>query len=126
MYQAAVVEFPFVADLTVRQKGRVAKLWDHLAELRKVVEEKGMVIPQHMAANLLDLSKQRIGQLVDDGRLESIEMHGVRYVTEESVVAFAKEERRNGRPPKSLDMSKRELFKLSVQTARTGYKNTSK
>jgi hypothetical protein len=100
MFDAATTEFPFVGALPKREKSKLGKVWDHFAQVRAIVAEKGMLVPQHLVANLLGLSKQRIGQLVDDGRLEGVDVHGTRYITEVSVVAFAKVERRRGRPVK--------------------------
>jgi hypothetical protein len=100
MFNAPLTEFPFVETLPKREKSKLAKLWDHLAEVKRIVEEKGAVLPQHLVADLLGISKQRVGQIIDDGRFEAVMIHGTRYVTESSVVAFAKEERRVGRPVK--------------------------
>jgi len=124
MFNAAITEFPFVETLPKREKTKLAKLWDHLAAVKRIIDEKGTVLPQHMVADLLDLSRSRIGQLIDDGRLEAVEIHGFRYVTETSVVSFAKEERKNGRPTKPLD--NRQLWKSSLSTGRMIVENSSK
>jgi hypothetical protein len=125
MFDAAITEFPFVETLPKRKQSKLAGLWAHLSEVKRIMNEKGVVLPQHMVAGLLGLSKTRIGQLIDDGRLDSVAIHGMRYVTENSVVAFAKEERKNGRPIKAVD-SKRELWKSSMSSAREMVKESSK
>jgi hypothetical protein len=125
MYQASITEFPFVHEMPKREKSKLAKLWDHLAAVRAIVAEKGTVLPQHMVADLLDISRARVGQLVDDGRLEAVQIHGIRYVTADSVEACAKIERRiTGRPPRKLDNVA--LWKTSLSNARHIVENTSK
>ena len=116
MYQAAVTEFPFVEALPKREKSKLSKLWDELKEVKRLADEKGVIVPQHMAAGLLGLSKQRIGQLIDDGRLEGILIHGTRFVTENSIREFAGTERKAGRPPKIA--TNKELWRLSLDTCR--------
>jgi hypothetical protein len=124
MFDAVITEFPFVETLPKREKSKLAKLWDHLAEVRSVTAEKGPIIPQVMAADLLSLSRSRIGQFVDEGRLEAVEIHGVRYVTADSVEAYAKVERLNGRPLKQL--TKRQMWRSSLASGRIIAENTSK
>lgn len=124
MFNAAITEFPFVETLPKREKSKLGKLWDHLSTVKQIVDEKGLILPQHMVADLLDLSRARVGQLIDDGRLEAVVVHGVRYVTEVSVVSFAKEERKTGRPLKCLD--NQGIWQASVSAARRAFKNTSK
>jgi DNA-directed RNA polymerase subunit F len=98
MYEAQIMEMPFVADLPKREKSKLRKLWDGLSELSKVAEEKGMLIQQSVAAKLLDVSPQRVNDLVKLGRLEIYVFNGVPLVTENSVVDYAKSERKAGRP----------------------------
>lgn len=95
-YVAEALEFPFVASLPKREKTKLAKLWEHLSEARAIVKEKGMIIPQHLAAQLVGVSRQRIFTLANEGRLECIEFGGVRYVTEDSLVTFAQSQRKIG------------------------------
>jgi hypothetical protein len=125
MFNAAITEFPFVETMPKREKSKLAKLWAHLSAVRAIVAEKGTLLPQHMVADMLNLSRSRVGQLVDDGRLEAVEIHGVRYVTADSVEACAKIERKiTGRPPKLVD--NRELAKASLTAARDILQKTSK
>jgi hypothetical protein len=126
MFNASQLEMPYIGSLTVKEKSKVAKLWEHLTEVRKITEQKGTILPQHLVADILQISKQRVGQLVDDGRLEAVEVHGVRYVTADSVEVCAKTERnsKGGRPRKSLD--NRALWKASLESAKDIVKNSSK
>lgn len=98
MYKADVLEMPFMDALPKRQKSKVEKVWDALKELAAVESQHGRLIPQSIAAKLLNVSRQRTNELVDLGRLESFEVFGVRMVTENSVVSFAQSERKSGRP----------------------------
>jgi len=55
-----------------------------------------MLVPVQLAADLADVSKQRIHELMRDGRLHRINVHGKPFVTEKSFVAWATSERANG------------------------------
>jgi len=116
MYEAVAPEFPFVEAMPKRDKSRWQKVWDHFNELRSVVAQKGMLVPQHLAAAVLGVSRQRVHVLVNEGRLEAVEVDGYRYVTEQSVVAFADTERKVGRPLKVPSNS--ELWKISLEHGR--------
>lgn len=124
MFKADAIEFPFVSSIPKREKTRVQRVWDHFQEVKAIVAEKGMVLPQHLVAELLGLSRQRIGHLADEGRFESVEIGGVRYLTERSVVAFASIERKAGRPPKTP--SNAELWQGAKSAALGILKVTSK
>jgi hypothetical protein len=124
MHEAAISEFPFVAELPKREKSKLEKVWDHLAEVRAVTAQRGPVIPQIMAAHLLNIGRARVGQLVDDGKLETVLVNGVRYVTADSVEAWAKSNRGKGGRPRKV--SNLELAKASLEGAREIFKNTSK
>jgi hypothetical protein len=102
METAKLREFPFVAKLPKGGKGRVARLMDVLAELERVTNEKGPVMPQALAADILGVSTQRVGQILDDGRLQGVQVGRCRFVIVSSFKEFAKEERKTGRPPKVL------------------------
>lgn len=96
----AAAEFPFVETLPKREKSKLAMMWEQARRLSQIIEEVGALVPQHLVAEVLGVSKQRVGQFVDEGRLENVEFCGVRYCTERSVLAFAKIERKiTGRPP---------------------------
>jgi len=98
MQNAEVLEFPYVATLAKAERSVVRKVWDHFQELREIVKEKGLLVPQHLAAELLGVSKQRVCTLCNEGRFEIVNVGGHRYLTENSLVAYAKEERKVGRP----------------------------
>jgi len=59
--------------------------------------EHGGLVPPSMLVRSLGVSKQRIHQLMDAGRLVTVTVDGKRYVTACSLELFLTEERRNGR-----------------------------
>jgi len=117
MFEAEATEFPFVAAMPKREKGKLAKLWDHFNELRAIVDEKGMLIPQSMVAELLGISKQRLWVLGNEGRLEGVTVGKYRYYTEQSLIEFAKLERVAGRPVK-LPENNSEMWKAALRAAK--------
>lgn len=99
MHVAETLELPLgLVATTKREKTKLAKVWEHFEELRRIGKEKGILVPQHLVADLLGLSKQRVCFLVDEGRFEVVDVGGYRYLTENSVVEFARKERKSGRP----------------------------
>jgi len=94
--EVAVREFPFVATLPKRERSRIGRLWDHFTELSALADVHGMLLPPTLAADLAGVSKQRIQQLMDGGRLEAVEFNGRRYITENSFVEWAKSQRKSG------------------------------
>lgn len=77
------------------------KAWSELQEFKAKVKLVGMFVPQSLVADGLGLSKQRVSQFLDQGRLETVELCGIRYVSFRSLVEFARRPRvRSGRPRK--------------------------
>lgn len=60
--------------------------------------EPADLITTKTAAKILKLSKPRINQFVNDGRLKPIEIDGVRFFLRADVAALAKQPRPEGRP----------------------------
>lgn len=101
-------EFPFVQELPKREKSRRMKLLDVLEQLEERTRQKGPVIPQTLAAEILGISRQRVGQLVEADRIESFLLNGTRFVFLKSFVEFCQEEKRTGgRPPKKVGLLRR-------------------
>jgi len=118
MFEASVNEFPFVAALPKREKSKMAKLWDSFREVKAITDEKGMLLPQKFAADLIGVSRQRVQELVEDGRLERVDLRGHPFITEKSMIAFAQSERKNGRPVKLP--SNKEIFQSAFDTVARG------
>lgn len=118
MHEAAVTEFPFVAALPKREQSKIGSLWDRLKECEAAVKAHGMLLPQRYVADLLGVTPQRINQLVNEGRLLSVDIGGVRLVSEDSVVAWAKVAHTCGdRIKPSVGRTFKNAFKKSVKTS---------
>lgn len=100
-HSTAIAEFPFVAELPKREKTRRMKLLEVLDILEARTKEKGPVIPQSLAAEILGVTRQRVAQFVDSGRIEAFLLNGTRFVYLRSFLEFCKEDRPTGRPTNS-------------------------
>jgi hypothetical protein len=113
------MEMPFIVDLPKREVRKVETAWDRLAALKVVSAEKGQLLPSPFVACLLGVSRQRVAQLLESGKLERVEVHGHPFVTENSLVEWAKAERaKGGRPIK--DGSVKGLWKAAYQYSSKG------
>jgi hypothetical protein len=117
MFEAEALEFPAFASLPKREKSKIQKVWDTFQQLSQISKEKGMLMPQTFAAKVLDISKQRVNDLVKNGTLETFDVNGFPFVTEDSVVNYAKTERRSGRPI-NVPTTSKECWKRAVETAK--------
>jgi len=110
----ATQDFPFVGELPKREKGKIATLWDALMEASAATKEHGSLVPINFAAELLGISRQRVHQLLDDGKLTPVFFHRQRFVSENSLVTWAKAERdKGGRPVKAPSLKR--CFEISRQ-----------
>jgi hypothetical protein len=107
--QIEACDFPFVETLPKREKSRLRKLWDHFQEAKAIAAEHGMLVPCPVAAQIVGVSRQRIDQLCADGLLRLVQLGGHNYVTENSLVAWAQTERKQGRPTKAESLSLSEM-----------------
>ena len=100
MSEAATMgEFGFVATLPKTEE-RPKSAWDELEEIKIVWKSKGTLIPVNFAVKLLEVSRQRVYDLVETGRLETVQFGHNQFITESSLKAFATSERKTGRPLK--------------------------
>jgi hypothetical protein len=111
-------EFPFVNTIPKREKSRLRKAWDLFQELAAATEQHGPMCPASLAKKILDVSQQRVAQLMETGQLVSVSVAGHNYITKESLIAYCNSERKAGRPVKALTLTKREMWKLSVDHAK--------
>lgn len=100
MFEAVATDFPFVAEMPKREKSRLVKAWETFQEISRIAETEGTLIPQVFAAKVLDLSTQRISQLCNEGKLKVVVVGSNRFVTEKSVLDWARGEHKAGRPLK--------------------------
>jgi len=82
---------------------------------RKYIEaskEHGTLMTQALCAPAMGVSTQRVGQLIDNGKLASIEIDGRRFIPVAAVDLWLSEEKdKGGRPPKTL----KEMWKRQVE-----------
>lgn len=94
------IEFPFVASIPKREQTRIGRAWQAYKKLKAVTEEKGALVPYGLGCKLLNVSRARFTVLCQEGRLDSVSVEGHIFVTEQSLITYARSERRGGRPPK--------------------------
>lgn len=99
MFDAAITEFPFVDALPKREKSRLARTWELIRVMSAVTEKEGQLVPVMLAAKCLGYSRSSVDDAVLNGHLKRVDIDGHVFITENSIVEFAKKERRMGRPP---------------------------
>lgn len=72
--------------------------WARWRIFREAMEREGPMIPRAMLPLLLDVSKQRVEQLVREGRIATVQVHNCQLVPYASLEAYLADERRSGRP----------------------------
>jgi len=110
------MEFPFVAALPKAERTEHQKLRDHLADIKAIIQSRGMIMPKRFAAALIGVSRQRVDELIQSRTLEAVEFDGRTYITESSLVAYGQSERKAGRPLKTPKTST-ELWRVSKEYA---------
>lgn len=93
-----IEEFPFVESLPKSEKSQLAKIWDAFNAARAASAEHGILLHQSFVALLLDISHQRVNQLIKEGRLKAVMLGDKELVTENSLIAWAQAEHKTGRP----------------------------
>lgn len=100
MFDASVSEFPFVQALPKAKRSAIGRVWDMLAHLQQVNRQEGGLLPVVVAARALNVTRSRVDQLVEAGKLRRFEVEGHVYISGRSVAEYAYDERkRTGRPP---------------------------
>jgi excisionase family DNA binding protein len=117
MSEVTTADFPFVQDLPKREKSKLLTVWEEFRELCKLAEGKGTLIPVVLTANVLNMSTQRVYQLIESGKLEAIRSGRTVLVTEASVVELARTERKTGRPFKHPETIG-QMWKAATDSAR--------
>jgi hypothetical protein len=90
--------FPVIEERT--------KVKSQLRQYLDAIAVHGPLVPAPMAAAALDLSKQRIYQLMNTGQLATVNVDGNRWVPVAVLELFWTEERKSGRPCKLPKLSK--------------------
>lgn len=110
---AAAAEFPFVESLPKRERKSVVKLWQQYENLQS---EHGQLLPPHLAAAMLNVSRARVSQMCEAKILDRVYFDGHAMVTAASVKARAAAERAVGRPPK---VSLREVLSAGLASLKS-------
>jgi hypothetical protein len=76
--------------------GSIAWVRAEWTRFHKVSAEHGGLTQPSLAALRLNISRARVGQLMDDGHLRSFTFFGKRYVSCRDVEAFSELERHSG------------------------------
>jgi hypothetical protein len=92
------------AELFLRVEERVRRP-SVLREWKEVLEREGPVMPQSFVKYVLDVSQQRVGELIMKGQLARVGVRGKWFVPIAAVEAFLETERKNGRPVKELSLA---------------------
>jgi hypothetical protein len=98
MFEALAPEFGFVDGLPKREKSKLARVWDLLKQMKVASEKEGQLVPVNLTCKLLDVSRTRIDQFCERGSLRRVEVAGHVFITEQSIIECAREERKVGRP----------------------------
>ncbi len=75
-----------------------------LREMLDAMERHGPLFPRAFLPMALDLSRQRVADLVNDGRIATIQVAGREMVPVAALEAFLSLERKTGRPVKELTL----------------------
>jgi len=103
MFEATANEFPFVSELPRREKSAVGKALDILSQYGELTRKHGTLVPSVMASSLLDISPQRLLELIYAGRFEgAVQLGRWWYIPEKALLEHAKTvSKKGGRRPKS-------------------------
>lgn len=83
-------EFPFVQAIASQPRS-----W--LGEWTAAIEQHGPLILRAHASLVLDVSRQRVHELVEEGKLKVVFVRDVQWITVESIDAFMADLERGGR-----------------------------
>lgn len=116
MFEAAITEFPFVAEMPRRDKTRYEKVWDSFQRVKAITDKEGAIWPVMFVAKILGVSNERVHELMKNDRLKRVEVDGHPFVTEVSMLDYAKSERKAGRPcgPRTV----KDCAKVAVRAGR--------
>lgn len=114
----------FVAELSKPQQGRWQRVKENYLRFKAATDEHGMLVPASLAAKLADVSRQRIAQLREAGKLQCVDLDGHIYVTERSLLEWMNAPTdRGGRPRKPTML---ELWSISQSWAKEHVQGSKK
>lgn len=98
---AVVEQFEMFPEMpTAPLPKKVRNLWERMNDMRELTAKHGQLIPISAAAALMDLSRQRVYQLIDEGTLRPVECWEQKWLCENDIREFLELERDKGRPAK--------------------------
>lgn len=89
--------FPAIASESQRKS--------KLREFMEVIDLHGPLIERAHIPVVLDVSRQRVHQLVEEGRIATVKVQGRVFIPMASLDAYLSEERKNGRPVRERTLS---------------------
>jgi hypothetical protein len=110
-----VAELPWGAAMPARKQSKWLRFIDRYRAYKRLRERHGDLVPQVFAAKFAGVSKQRIGSLCDAGNLVRVYFEGHAFITEDSLVAWARSDRKTG--DRYSEMSRRQIWKMSVEAS---------
>lgn len=106
MFEASSSEFPFVAGLPKREKSAVGRAVDVVREFAALCDQHGPLLPVALVAPMLNISNQRVHQLIEGGRFPgAVKFRRYWFIPEASLIEFAKSEKSRGGRPRSASFS---------------------
>lgn len=111
----ATLDFPFVETMPKRERSKVRTLWDRMIEVHEISKTHGQHWPVHVAAEALGISRQRIHQLINDGRFTPLVVNGRNYISMASIQAYAESERSMGRGVKPSKLTWQKCVELACE-----------
>lgn len=108
MSEVGQLPMPFLSSVD-QLKPSVASVFEQAKEMTELLGDDDPIMPSQ-AALVLKVSKARITELMDLGRLKTVKLGNRRFIRSSSLLALAKSERKGGRPPKA-----KEMWKASVE-----------
>ena len=95
VFDSTATDFPFMAEMPKREKTRRQRLLDEYHAFCSLMSGNLPFLLSD-AAVFLGVSRQRVWQLCESGRLERVEFLGKPWVTGQSVMKMMKELRKTG------------------------------
>lgn len=118
MHEAEALEFPWVSSLPRSEKTKVGHALAAAREFIALQKKHGPLVPLALVAASMNVSRQRMHQLVTEGRIRTVFFHNFHYVSEAELQRFGDEERKNGRPFKVKDATFKECLEIAADIAR--------
>jgi hypothetical protein len=84
------------ADVPEKKAKGLTGLLETTRDFMKISQQRGGLVPQSTVATILGVSRQRVHQLVTEGTLSHWTFYGMKWLSQEEVVAFAKLNRKAG------------------------------